>query len=212
MAPPKAKAWATRLVGGGSARPDAASPDRNRTTGGAGDVAERDLFGRTKRLTVPFKPADSDLEAPEPPLIKVARKALDKLRKKQQKDEEEHEESEELEIELIVTPDGRAIIVEDQDPYEEPDYEIAVDLNEAATELLQAMSTTPISWEAATITITPTQVTATFTYPDPPPQTQPPIINVELPEPTPRQPEDSPTEPIEAGEITVTVDAPQERA
>src|SRR5882757_4534617 len=34
MAPPRAKAWAQRLVGGGSgARPDASSADRDRTTG-----------------------------------------------------------------------------------------------------------------------------------------------------------------------------------
>jgi hypothetical protein len=182
MAPPKAKAWAQRLVGGGSSRPDASSADRNRATGGAGDVAERDLFGRTKRLSVPFKPAEDSPETPEPPLIKVARKALDKLRKKQQKDEEEREEFEELELEIVVTPDGRAVVVEDQDPFENRDYEIAVDINEAATELLQAMSTTPAqTWQTTTITITPEHVTATFTYPDLPPQSTPPIIDVELP-------------------------------
>jgi hypothetical protein len=194
MAPPKAKAWAARLVGGGSgARPDASSPDRDRTTGGTGDVAERDLFGRTKRLSAPFKPASDAPETPEPPLIKVARKALEKLRKKQQKDEEDHEDFEELEIELKVTPDGRAIVVEDQDPHEDLTYEIAVDLNESATELLQSMSANPTqTWQTATITITPTQVAATFTYPDLPTQPPPPVIDINLPTPatsTPTTPE-----------------------
>ena len=177
MAPPKAKAWATRLIGGGSSRPDALSADRNRTTGGSGDAAERDLFGRTKRLSFPFKPADSTSDEPEPPLIKVARKALEKLRKQQEKDEKSREEADkeredafEFEIEVEVTPDGRAVVVEDQEHPEDRDYEIAVDINEAATELLQAMSATPTTtWQTATITITPTQVTATFDYPDLPP-------------------------------------------
>jgi hypothetical protein len=209
MAPPKAKAWASRLIGGGSgARPDASSADRDRTTGGTGDVAERDLFGRTKRLSVPFKPAD-DSEAPEPPLIKVARKALEKLRKKQQKDEEEREELEELEVELVVTPDGRAVVVEDQDPFEGRDYEISVDINEAATELLQAMSATTPEWQSATITITPDHVTATFTYPDLPTRRDVSIIDVELPEPMHGRSDHSPPEPTEVGELSVDVgDAP----
>lgn len=189
MAPPKAKAWATRLVGGGSSRPDALSADRNRTTGGSGDAAERDLFGRTKRLSFPFKPAEDSPEAPEPPLIKVARKALEKLRKQQAKDEKSREEADKeredaFEFEIKVTPDGRAVVVEDQEAPEDRAYEISVDINEAATELLQAMSATPTTtWQTATITITPDQVTATFDYPDLPPQAEPPIIIVELPEP-----------------------------
>jgi hypothetical protein len=207
MAPPKAKAWAQRLVGGGSgARPDANSADRDRTTGGAGDVAERDLFGRTKRLSVPFKPAD-DSEAPEPPLIKVARKALEQLRKKQQKDEEEREEFEELEIELIVTPDGRAVVVEDQDPYEERDYEIAVDINESATELLQAMSASTPNWQSSTITITPDHVTATFTYEDLPTQPPPPVIDVHLPAPSGSAADQTKPETIEVPAIAATLDA-----
>jgi hypothetical protein len=187
MAPPKAKAWATRLVGGGSSRPDALSADRNRTTGGSGDAAERDLFGRTKRLSFPFKPADDEREAPEPPLIKVARKALEKLRKQQAKDEKSREEAERedpFEFEIEVTRDGRAVVVEDQETPEDRDYEISVDINEAATELLQAMAATPTNtWQTATITILPNHVTATFNYPDLPPQAEPPIITVELPEP-----------------------------
>jgi hypothetical protein len=194
-------------VGGGSgARPDASSADRDRTTGGTGDVADRDLFGRTKRLSVPFKPADDSPEAPEPPLIKVARKALEKLRKKQQKDEEEREEFEELELELIVTPDGRAVMVEDQDPFEERDYEIAVDVNEAATELLHAMSTAPTTWQAATITITPDRVAATFTYPDLPTPPPPPVIDIELPAPTSADP--SAPDQIDAPAIDVALDSP----
>ena len=58
MAPPKAKAWAERLVGASrsSDRPDAQSADRNRTTGGSSGIAERDLFGRVTRTSLPFKP------------------------------------------------------------------------------------------------------------------------------------------------------------
>ena len=207
MAPPKAKAWAQRLVGGGSgARPDASSADRDRTTGGTGDVAERDIFGRTKRLSLPFMPSD-DAEGKEPPLIKVARKALDQLRKKQQTDEEEREELEELEVELEVTPDGRAVVVEDQNPFEERDYEISVDINEAATELLQAMSATPTeAWQNATITITPERVAATFTYEDLPTQPPPPVIDIELPEPSPARTAGFPSEPIEADEIRVDLE------
>jgi hypothetical protein len=206
MAPPKAKAWATRLIGGGSSRPDALSADRNRTTGGSGDAVERDLFGRTKRLSFPFKPADSTLEAPEPPLIKVARKALEKLRKQQEKDEKSREEAERedaFEFEIEVTRDGRAVVVEDQEQPEDRDYEIAVDINEAATELLQAMSATPTTtWQTATITITPDQVAATFTYPDLPPPVEPPIITIELPEPA----GSSRTTPDHIGVATIGVD------
>ncbi|MEU0091876.1 hypothetical protein [Kribbella sp. NPDC006257] len=209
MAPPKAKAWATRLVGGGSSRPDALSADRNRTTGGSGDAAERDLFGRTKRLSFPFKPADSTSDAPEPPLIKVARKALEKLRKQQEKDEKAREEADKeredaFEFEIEVTADGRAVVVEDQEQPEDRDYKIAVDINEAATELLQAMSATPTTtWQSATITITPERVAATFTYEDLPEQKPPPIIDVELPDHPPaeesREPSPIAVEAIEVG-------------
>jgi hypothetical protein len=188
MAPPKAKAWATRLVGGGSSRPDALSADRNRTTGGSGDAAERDLFGRTKRLSLPFKPASP--ESSEPPIIKVARKALEKLREQQAKDEKSREEADKeredaFEFEIEVTRDGRAVVVEDQEAPEDRDYDITVDLNAAATELLQAMSATPThSWQTATITITPDHITASFDYPDLPPSPPPPVIDVELPPPS----------------------------
>jgi hypothetical protein len=214
MAPPKGKAWATRLVGGGSSRPDALSADRNRTTGGSGDAAERDLFGRTKRLSFPFKPAEDSPESSEPPLIKVARKALEKLRKQQAKDEKSREEAEKeredaFEFEIEVTRDGRAVVVEDQEAPEDRDYEISVDINEAATELLQAMSATPTNtWQTATITILPDHVTATFDYPDLPPEPPPPIIDIELPATRGRS-DDSSAEPIEVAALAVDLaDAP----
>ena len=81
MAPPKARAWAERLVGASrsSDQPDARSADRNRATGRSGDIAERDVFGRVERLSLPFKPSEP-AEGNEPPLIQVARKAFEKLR------------------------------------------------------------------------------------------------------------------------------------
>ena len=56
LAPPKARAWAEHLIGDGftTSRPSANSADRNKTTGGTGDIAERDSQGRTKRLTATF--------------------------------------------------------------------------------------------------------------------------------------------------------------
>ena len=92
MAPPKARAWAERLTGDSrtSDRPSANSADRNKATGGTGDVAERDTQGRTKRLTATFE--DLELaEDNEPPLIKVARKAFEKFRKQQEKAEEDRD-------------------------------------------------------------------------------------------------------------------------
>ncbi|QNE22600.1 hypothetical protein F1D05_37765 [Kribbella qitaiheensis] len=210
MAPPKAKAWASRLVGGGSSsgRPDAASADRNKATGGIGDVALRDSQGRTRRLSAPLKPLD-DAEGNEPPLIKVARKALEKLRKQQQKDEKEREDRgplETLEVEIEVTPDGRAVVVEDQDAPEERDYEISVDINEAATELLHAMTTNTPTWQTAVITITTDHVTATFDYPDLPEPSSPPIIDVELPPPSDSAGDQASVERIEVPEIDAALD------
>ena len=108
LAPPKARAWAEHLIGDGSttSRPSANSADRNKTTGGTGDIAERDSQGRTKRLTATFE----DLEVAEdnePPLITVARKAFEKFRKRHEKDEEERDLPEDpLEVEITVAETG----------------------------------------------------------------------------------------------------------
>lgn len=184
MAPPKAKAWAERLVGASRSgdRPDASSADRNKATGGVGDVAERDLLGRVTRTSLPFKPLE-DAEGKEPPLITVARKAFEKFRKKQEKEEEQREQPEELEVEIVVAETGELEVL-DQDPFEERDFEIQVDLTAAATELLKAMEESgKQTWTAATITLTLDRVTATFTYPDLPEPSEPPVIDVQLPEP-----------------------------
>jgi hypothetical protein len=197
MAPPKARAWAERLVGEGRStnRPDSGSADRNKATGGGGDVAERDSRGRTKRLVARFK-ALEDPEAADPPLIKVARKAFEQLRKKQDKDAEEREKEqpeEELEIELVVDPKGElraagkaaASADEDEEEREEPAYEIAVDLGDAARELLEALSAAGAqAWERAELVIAVDRVTATFEYGEEPvvPAVVVPVIDVELPD------------------------------
>ncbi len=192
MAPPKAKAWAERLVGEGrsSSRPDEGSADRNKATGG---VAERDSRGRTRRLEARFKP-DQDPEAPDPPLIQVARKAFEQLRKKQEKDAEERSESEpeELEVELVVDPKGElraagkaaASSDEDEDDErEEPAYEIAVDLGDAARELLEAMAASGEQvWERAELVIAVDRLTAVFEYGEGPAEVVVPVVDVELPE------------------------------
>ncbi|MDX6280629.1 MAG: hypothetical protein QOH03_1700, partial [Kribbellaceae bacterium] len=187
MAPPKTKAWAERLVGAprSSDRPDAQSADRNRSTGGSSsDIASRDLFGRVTGFSLPFKPLE-DAEGKEPPLITVARKAFEKLRKQQEKDAEEYEQPEEMEFEILVAESGEVEVLEEFDPPEDRDYEIKVELDAAARDLLKSMEERgKQSWTAATILITPDKVTATFTYPDePPPAPAPAIIDVELPEP-----------------------------
>ncbi|HEY0475030.1 MAG TPA: hypothetical protein VGD34_25345 [Kribbella sp.] len=185
MAPPKARAWAERLVGGSqsSDRPDAGSADRNKATGGVGDLAERDVFGRIKRTSLPFKPAE-DAEGKEPPVIKVARTALRKLREQQQKDEE-REQHEPLEIDIVVVEGGRAEVVDDRDD-EERDFELKVELDQAATELLRAMEERGRrNWREASLTIDPDRVTATFSYDDLPQPGPPPVVDVELPEPSP---------------------------
>ncbi|MEV6283414.1 hypothetical protein [Kribbella sp. NPDC051770] len=198
MAPPKARAWAERLVGDGrsSSRPDEGSADRNKATGGGDDVAEQDVFGRTRRLTARFKPLEAPEEG-EPPLVRVARKAFEKLRKRQEKDAEEREKEqpeEELEVEIVVDPKGelRAAAKESSDSdsseedgeREEPEYEIAVDLGEAARELLEAMTAAgEQAWERAELVIAVDRVTASFEYGEAVvvPEVVVPVVDVELP-------------------------------
>lgn len=194
MAPPKAKAWAERLVGEGrsSNRPDAGSADRNKATGG---VSERDSRGRTRRLEARFKP-EADPEAVEAPLIRVARKAFEELRKKQDKDAEEREKEqpeEELEVELVVDPKGELRAAgkaaadssdEEDGEREEPAYEIAVDLGDAARELLEAMAASGEQvWERAELVIAVDRVTAVFEYGEDAvvPEVVVPVVDVELP-------------------------------
>lgn len=208
MAPPKAKAWAERLVGASrsSDRPDSQSADRNRATGGAGDIAERDLLGRVTRTSLPFKPLE-DAEGKEPPLITVARKAFEKLRKEQEKDEEQREQPEELELEIVVAESGEVEVLDQETP-EERDYEIKAELDAAATDLLKSMEEHgQQTWTAATVTISPDRVTATFTYPDePPPSPVPAIIDVHLPE-LPALSTDSPApEQLEVPEFDIALD------
>ncbi|MEU4395957.1 hypothetical protein [Kribbella sp. NPDC023855] len=210
MAPPKAKAWAERLVGTprSSDRPDSQSADRNRTTGGAGDVAERDLLGRVTRLKVPFKPLE-DAEGKEPPLITVARKAFEKLRKKQEKAEEEWEQPEELELEIVVAETGEIEVV-DEEPPEERDYEIKVELDAAATELLKSMEEHgKQTWTTAKILIEPDRVTGTFTYPDEPLRAPAPaIVDVELPLPSGAPADDPKPEQLDVPDIDIALDEP----
>jgi len=185
MAPPKTKAWAQRLIGDGTTtnRPDPSSPNRNKATGAAGDLTERDPQGRTKRLSVPFKPSEP-AEGPEPPLIKVARKAFEKLRAKQQKDDEEREQPEPLEVEIVVTESGKAAILEsDHDDIqpEERDFQFTNDLTEAAQALLAAMTESgKQTWEKAALTIATDRVTATFDYPEERPR--PIVVDIQLPD------------------------------
>ncbi|MGC4938065.1 restriction endonuclease fold toxin-2 domain-containing protein [Kribbella sp. DT2] len=197
MAPPKAKAWAERLVGEGRStnRPDSGSADRNKATGGGGgEITERDSRGRTKRLVARFA-AEEDPEAVEAPLIQVARKAFEQLRKKQDKDAEEREKEqpeEALEVELVVDPKGElraagkaASASDDEDEErEEPAYEIAVDLGDAARELLEAMSAAGEQrWERAELVIAVDRVTASFEYGEEPVvEVVVPVVDVELPE------------------------------
>ncbi|TCN33469.1 hypothetical protein EV644_12290 [Kribbella orskensis] len=181
MAPPKARAWAERLVGASrsSDQPDARSADRNKATGGSGDIAERDVFGRVERLSLPFKPSEP-AEGNEPPLIQVARKAFERLRKKQQKADEQYEEPEPIELEIVVAESGDLEITE-QDPPEESQYEIQVDLGPAVAELLKSMAAdSRQQWSEARITISPDRVTANYTYAKDPIAPEPPVIDIEL--------------------------------
>lgn len=191
LAPPKARAWAEHLIGDGSttSRPSANSADRNKTTGGTGDIAERDSQGRTKRLTATF----DDLEVAEDnelPLITVARKAFEKFRKRHEKDEEERDLPEDpLEIEITITESGE-IEFEERDEKEDEkrndhlrqDFEIEVDLTEPVKTLLAAMAeSADQEWKHATLTITTDRVEATFDYPDDK-RPLPIVVDIELPE------------------------------
>ncbi|MEV0801662.1 hypothetical protein AB0I34_28470 [Kribbella sp. NPDC050281] len=190
MAPPKARAWADRLVGGGRGtdRPSSDSADRNKLTGGSGDLAERDSKGRTKRLTATF----DDLETPkdnEPPLITVARKAFEKFRKSH-KDDEDPQPDEPLEVEITVAETGE-LIIEERDEDEDKkrndhllqDFEIVVDLTKAAEQLLAAMAeSADQKWQQATLTIDPTRVEATFAYPETD-RPAPIVVDIDLPPP-----------------------------
>jgi hypothetical protein len=192
MAPPKAKAWAERLVGGSrsSDRPAAGSADRNKATGGVGDVAERDDRGRVKRTSAPLK----DVKGNEPPLIKVARATLKSLRKRFES-EEDQDDGEPLEVEIVVDPTGKAVVVaeeRDDDGEEDREIEIKIERDTAATELLKAMEEHGKgNWHKAVLSIDDTRVTATFEYDDPPAPAEArepfeaPVIDVELPEPPP---------------------------
>ncbi|MEV5967866.1 hypothetical protein AB0L70_39235 [Kribbella sp. NPDC051952] len=182
MAPPKARAWAAALIG---EAPLGNSANRNKTTGGTGDVAERDTQGRTKRLTATFEDLDTP-EPGEPPLITVARKAFEKFRKSHEHDEDLPEDP--LEVEITVTESGD-IEFDERDEDEDKkrnehllqDHEIEVDLTESVKALLAAMSeSADQEWNHATFTITTDRVEATFDYPETLPT--PPVIDIDLPE------------------------------
>ncbi|MGY4770682.1 hypothetical protein ACXC9Q_27535 [Kribbella sp. CWNU-51] len=187
LAPPKARAWAEHLTGDGSttSRPSANSADRNKTTGGTGDIAERDSHGRTKRLAATFE----DLEVAEdnePPLITVARKAFEKFRKRHENDEHERDLPEEpLEVEITITESGE-IEFEERDEkgndHLRQDFAIEVDLTEPVKTLLAAMAESAgQKWQHATLTITTDRVEATFDYPDDK-RPQPIVVDIELPD------------------------------
>jgi hypothetical protein len=188
MAPPKARGWAEGLVGtaGPSTnRPSSDSADRNKLTGGPGDL---DSLGRTKRLTFTYE----DLEVAEdnePPLITVARKAFEKYRKAHEKDDENQRDDEPLEVEITITETGE-IEFEERNEKEDKkrshhlleDFEIEVDLTEPVKALMASMAASAgQQWQHATLTITTDEITATFDYPDQP-KRQPIIVNIELPE------------------------------
>jgi hypothetical protein len=195
MAPPKARAWAERLVGDSRTtnRPSTDSADRNKATGGTGDVAERDSQGRTKRLTATVE--DLELaEDNEPPLITVARKAFEKFRRSQEKAEEDRDLPEDpLDVEIVVAETGEIVVQEEDEKEREQreDFGIEVDLTEAVKQLRAAMAeAADQTWERAHLTIAPDRVEATFDYPEN--RRQPPVvvdINLpDLPEPAPFDP------------------------
>ncbi|MEV0289990.1 MULTISPECIES: hypothetical protein [unclassified Kribbella] len=177
MAPPKARAWAERLVGDSRStnRPSSDSADRNKATRGRDDVSERDSQGRPKRLTARY----DDIELPEQdddesPLVTVARKAFEKFRKQREKDEEQREDPEELEVEITVTETGELTIEERNEKEDQKredhlrqDFQIEVDLTEPIKNLLATMADSAAeTWDHAELTITPTQIEATFDYPE----------------------------------------------
>jgi hypothetical protein len=186
MAPPKARGWAEGLVGtaGPSTnRPSSGSADRNKTTGGSGDL---DFRGRTKRLTFSYE----DLEVAEdnePPLITVARKAFETFRKTHEKDDDRHDEDP-LEVEITILESGE-IEFEERDEKEDQkrndhlleDFEIEVDLTESIKNLLASMADSEDQeWQHATLTIQTNRIEATFDYPDRLPG--PVVVDIELPD------------------------------
>ncbi|MFF1820626.1 hypothetical protein ACFVWG_25195 [Kribbella sp. NPDC058245] len=193
MAPPKARLWADRLVGGGSGtdRLSSDSADRNRATGGKGDVVERDTRGRTKRLTATFEDVEV-ADDNEPPLIVVARKAFEKFRKDHEKDDEQNPNPEEpLEVEIVVTETGEFEIEEKTEKEEKEeekrnerllaDHEFLIDLEEPIKNLLEAMAeSAEQSWDHATFTITPSTIEATFDYPEDE-KPHPIVVDINLP-------------------------------
>jgi len=194
MAPPKARVWADRLVGGGPStnRPSSDSADRNPATSGGGDVAVRDSRGRTKRLTAAFEDVEV-AEDNEPPLIAVARKAFEKFRKDHEKDDEHNPNPEEpLEVEIVVTETGEFEIEERTEKEEKDDekrterlladHEFLIDLQEPIQRLLEAMAeTADQKWDHATFTITAATVEATFDYPEDDDKPQPIVVDIDLP-------------------------------
>ncbi|MFI7068475.1 hypothetical protein ACIBL3_46330 [Kribbella sp. NPDC050124] len=188
MAPPKARAWTERLIGDSRTtnRPSSDSADRNKATGGVGDVPERDAKGRPKRLTARYEDIDlPEQDDDESPLVTVARKAFEKFRKQREKDEEHREDPEELEFEITVTETGELTIEERNEKEAQQredhllqDFQIAVDLTEPIKTLLATMAeSTEQTWDHAEFTITPTQVEATFDYPE---DTHPHPITVDI--------------------------------
>ena len=187
MAPPKARGWAEGLVGtaGPSTnRPSSDSADRNKATGGSGDL---DSLGRTKRLSFSYE----DLEVAEdnePPLVTVARKAFEKYRKAHENDDD-RDEQEPLEVEITVLETGELEFQERNEKEDQKrnehlldDFGIEVDLTEPVKALLASMAATADQqWQHATLTITTDEITATFDYPEED-RPQPIIVNIELPE------------------------------
>ncbi|TDW78011.1 hypothetical protein [Kribbella pratensis] len=186
MAPPKARGWAEGLVGtaGPSTnRPSSDSADRNKATGGSGDL---DSLGRTKRLSFSYE----DLEVAEdnePPLVTVARKAFEKYRKAHENDD--RDEQEPLEVEITVLETGELEFEERNEKEDQKrnehlldDFDIEVDLTEPIKALLASMAATADhQWQHATLTITTDELKATFDYPEED-RPQPIIVNIELPE------------------------------
>ncbi|WP_432877719.1 hypothetical protein ACQPYH_29320 [Kribbella sp. CA-245084] len=187
MAPPKARGWAEGLVGtaGPSTnRPSSDSADRNKLTGGSGDL---DSLGRTKRLTFTYE----DLEVAEdnePPLITVARKAFEKYRKTHEKDDED-DQLDPLEVEITVLETGELEFEERNEKEDQKrndhlleDFEIEVDLTEPVKALLASMAASAAQqWQHATLTITTAEVTATFDYAEEG-RPQPIVVDINLPD------------------------------
>ncbi|RZU22259.1 hypothetical protein EV645_0339 [Kribbella rubisoli] len=187
MAPPKARGWAEGLVGAAGPstnRPSSDSADRNKLTGGSGDL---DSLGRTKRLSFTYE----DLEVAEdnePPLITVARKAFEKYRKAHENDDD-RDEQEPLEIEITVLETSELEFEERNEKEDQKrnehllqDHDIEVDLTEAVKNLLDSMADEEKNqWQHATLTITTDEITATFDYPEEP-RPQPIVVDINLPD------------------------------